>query len=122
MRCYKALNFKNMFVEAIVNEEIDRDYLYLSIGDKISGHVRSYKQDFIKKTECIDVIGDSEETFDIIENEIKVKIKMGSIKKVYCGCSELATREVCGEYLCDECEYEEPEDFSYLSQTPYECD
>ncbi len=116
-----------MFVEAIVNENIDREYLCLEIGNKISGNVRSYNQKFIKIYETIDVDYEYDELGEITnggikDRIIKVLIKDGSIKKVSCGCGNKATREICGEYLCDECEYEKPEDFSYLSQTPWSDD
>jgi hypothetical protein len=116
-----------MFVEAIVNENIDREFLILEIGNRISGNARSYKQNFIKVYETIEVDYDYNELGEITNGGIKevvtkVMIKENSIKKVECGCGKLATREICSEYLCDECEYEEPEDFSYLSQTPWESD
>lgn len=111
-----------MFIEAIVNENIDRDYLILEIGDKISGNVRSYRQNFVKIRECVEVTGETEEELEIIEKEIRVKIKPDSIKKVYCGCGEKATREICNEYLCDECDYEETEDHSYIYQSPWSYD
>jgi len=44
-----------MFVEAIVNENINREYLILEVGDTISGNVRSYNQPFIKIYETIEV-------------------------------------------------------------------
>lgn len=116
-----------MFVEAIVDENIDREYLTLEKGDKISGNVKSLKQNFINNPEWIDIIYKYDDKgepleFDVIEKVFRIKLKEGSLKKVDCGCGKLAVKEVCGEYLCEDCEYEEPEDFSYLSQTPYECD
>lgn len=113
-----------MFVEAIVDEDIDREYLCLSIGDKIYGNVRSYKQSFIKYNELVEakVCIINQEIDYIKEKEIKVKVKLGSIKKVYCGCGELAWREIDGQCLCFKCKYEEPEDFSYLTQSPWESD
>lgn len=114
-----------MFIEAIVNENIDRDYLCLKIGDKLSGNVRSYSQNFIKIPEFIGDVSKCDDLGEIIEvcfkeRIIKVSIKEGSIKKIHCGCGNIAEREDHGEYLCKDCIYEEPEDFSYLSQTPWE--
>ena len=114
-----------MFVEAIVNENIDREYLCLEIGNKISGNVRSYNQKFIKIPETIEVDYEYDELGEVIncgfkDRIIKVSIKENSIKKMYCGCGNIAEREDNGEYLCSDCVYEEPEDFSYLSQTPWE--
>lgn len=116
-----------MFVEAIVNENINREFLVLEIGNKISGNVRSYKQNFINIYETIEVDYEYNELGEVINCGIKdiitkVLIKENSIKKVECGCGKLATREIYSEYLCYDCEYETPEDFSYLSQTPWESD
>lgn len=116
-----------MFVEAIINENIDGEYTYLEKGELISGFVRSYEQDFMNIDEVIDIDCDYNENGDIIDTnyvikKTRLKIKKGSIKRVYCGCGNNATREISSEYLCDECEYEEGEDFTYLSQTPWESD
>lgn len=116
-----------MFIEAIVDEKINRTYLTLEIGDKISGNVKSLKQNFIKNPEWVDIIYKYDDKgvpieSDVIEKVFKIKVKQGSLKKVECGCGKLATREINSEYLCDGCMYEEPEDFSYLSQTPWESD
>ena len=116
-----------MFIEAIVNENINREYLTLEIGDKISGNVKSLKQNFINNPECVDITYKYDDKgepieFDVIEKVFRINLKEGSLKKVDCGCGNIASREINSEYLCNECEYEEPEDFSYLSQTPWESD
>ena len=115
-----------MFVEAIADEQIDNDYFLVEKGSIIYGNVRSYNQDFMNDTEVVDI----EEIVDedgfisdaiLVYKPIRFKIKKGSIKSVFCGCGNRATRYE-GDVLCDECEYEEPEDFSYLSQTPWSFD
>ena len=108
-----------MFIEAISNSTIDMEYSLIEKGEKISGYVRSYNQDFMNVIIVIDVVGDENTDFKIITKKIKIPIIKGSIKKVFCGCNKPAVKDVCGEYLCKNCEYEEPEDFSYLSQTPF---
>ena len=104
-----------MFVSAIADEEIDSDYLWIQKGDTIYGNVRSYAQLFMKVEETLDYIshGETDEDFYLeeVSRTIKVKIKKGSIRKVYCRyceCSDnkKATRIIDGDLLCDDCEYE----------------
>lgn len=119
-----------MYVEVIISEGFSTGTEYADFykGDKISGNVRSYKQDFINLTvldenpNCVQVLEDefTEDMFHWIT--IRLKIDPDSIKRVLCGCGENAVKEINGEYLCKGCEYEEPEDHSYLCQTPWESD
>jgi formylmethanofuran dehydrogenase subunit E len=104
-----------MFISAIADEEIDSDYLYIEKGQTIYGNVRSYAQLFMKVVQPLDYIrhGDNDDDYDVeeISRIIKVKIKKGSIRKVYCRyceCSDnkKATREIDGDLICDDCEYE----------------
>lgn len=103
-----------MFVEAIINETIDRDYFYVEKGEKITGNVRSYNQDFMVLEEMHDnpdFIGEAnEDNYDdlFIYTKTRIIIKKGSVKKVYCGCNKPAIREINNEYLCADCDYEEP--------------
>ena len=116
-----------MFVKAISNQEIDRELAFIEIGGEVYGNVKSYNQDFMIMDIAVD-IGETEyddegnvTDMEFINEKIRLKLVPESIEKVYCGCGNRATRYQT-EPLCDECEYEEPEDFSYLSQTPWESD
>ena len=116
-----------MFVKAISNQEIDRELIFIEKGGEVYGNVKSYKQDFMIM-ECAVDIGATEydeegniTNMEFINEKIRLKLVPNSIEKVFCGCGNRATRYQC-EPLCDECEYEEPEDFSYLCQTPWESD
>lgn len=110
-----------MFVKAISEQEVIGDYVHIEIGSEVWGNARSYNQGFITIEEMydnkdyiegeIDENGYPENIQDCFKyRNIKVKVKISSIKRLYCGCGEIATREVCSD-----CEYEEPEDHSYLS-------
>ena len=94
-----------MLVEAISNEKIDTDYLIIEKGDNIIGVCRSYNQDTISVDDCLEL--DNEPYFKTIHR--KVKIKKGTIKRLFCGCGNYATKYIDDEPLCDECEYEKPE-------------
>lgn len=113
-----------MFVEAIINENIDTEFSYLEIGEKIHGNVKSYNQDFMNIDVVYDVTTECDAEGNIIDanydmGKKRLKIKKGTIKKVYCGCGNPATREIQNELLCEECEYEDGEDFSFLSSSPF---
>ena len=116
-----------MFVKAISNQEIDRELAFIEIGGEVYGNVKSYKQDFMIMDMAVD-IGETEyddkgnvTDMEFINEKIRLKLVPDSIEAVYCGCGNRATRYQC-EPLCDECEYEEPEDHSWICQTPWESD
>jgi hypothetical protein len=112
-----------MFIQAIADEQIDNNHFLLEKGSIIYGNVRSYNQDFMNDTEIVDVEEIVDEygfTIDtiLVYKPIRFKIKKGSIKSLFCGCGKRAIRYK-HDVLCDECEYEKPENLSYLSQTPW---
>lgn len=108
-----------MFVKAISNQEIDRELAFIEIGCEVYGNVKSYNQDFMIMDLNVD-IGKTEydeqgnvTDMEFINEKIRLKLVPDSIEKVYCGCGNRATRYQC-EPLCNECEYEEPEDHSWI--------
>ena len=114
-----------MFVKAISEQEVIGDYVHIEIGDEVWGNVRSYGQDFMNVKEMydnkdyvegdIDKNGYPENIDDCFKyRNIRLKIKKGSIERLYCGCGELAIHEEFSEAFCNNCKYEEPEDHSYL--------
>lgn len=114
-----------MFVKAISEQEIINDYIHIEIGDEVWGNARSYNQDFINFEEMYDnkkyIEGEIDENGfpknidDMFKyRNIKVKVKIGSIERLYCACGEIAIREESSESFCSNCEYEKPEDHSYL--------
>lgn len=115
-----------MFVKAISNQEIERELIFIEIGDEVYGNVKSYKQDFMIIDEAVDLeitLYDEEGNIEDVNykyEKIRLKLVPDSIEKVYCGCGNRATR--CQyEPLCDECDYEEPEDHSYIFSSPWVC-
>jgi len=114
-----------MFVKTISEQEIIGDYIHIEVGDEVWGNVRSYNQDFLTIEEMydnpkyiegeVDENGFPENIDDMFKyRDIRLKIKTGSIERLYCGCGEIAIREDMSEAFCKDCKYEEPEDHSYL--------
>ena len=116
-----------MFVKAISNQQIDRELAFIEKLSDVYGNVKSYKQDFMI-IECAVDIGATEydeegniTNMEFINEKIRLKLVPNSIEKVFCGCGNRATRYQ-GELLCNECEYEEPEDHSYICHSPWSFD
>jgi hypothetical protein len=114
-----------MFVKAISEQNYIGDYFEINVGAEIWGNVRSYSQDFIIIREMYDNkdwIAGKEDENGCPENieecfkyrNIKIKVKKGSIERLYCGCGKIAIREDMSEAFCGDCEYESSEDHSYL--------
>ncbi|MGV2452418.1 UNVERIFIED_CONTAM: hypothetical protein POZ17_19600 [Ralstonia mannitolilytica] len=108
-----------MLVKAISQQVIDAEYCCIEIGDEIRGVARSYTQNFITIEQMydneqyvegeIDENGYPENIQDAFKyRNIKVKVKVGSIKRLYCGCGSFAVREHGTEPLCMNCNYESP--------------
>lgn len=116
-----------MFVKAISNQEIDRELIFIEKGGEVYGNVKSYQQDFMIINEAVDLEithYDEDgyiEDVEYVYEKIRLKIEPNSIEAVYCGCGNRATRYQ-GELLCNECEYEEPEDHSYICHSPWSFD
>lgn len=98
-----------MLVEAKITVPLDYDYFSAEVGELVIGNARSYKQNFI----TIEYYDDSKATEDNewigVTKTTRVPVEVGSIVRLYCGCGEIAVRYDC-EPLCNECEYEAPED------------
>ena len=115
-----------MFIKAISAQKIDSDYLQIDIGEEVSGNVRSYNQDFLFIEEMYDNPEFNEEPNEenhhlmFKSRNIRLSLEKNSIQPAYCGCGERAKYEYRCEYLCENCEYEEPEDHSYLCYSPFE--
>lgn len=109
-----------MFVKAISEQEVIGDYIHIEVGDEVWGNVRSYNQEFITIEEMydnknyiegkIDENGCPENIDDYFKyRNIRLKIKKGSIERLYCGCNEFATHEDRSEAFCNDCKYEDPQ-------------
>lgn len=109
-----------MFVKAISEQEVIGDYILIEVGDEVWGNVRSYNQEFITIEEMydnknyiegkIDENGWPENVDDYFKyRNIRLKIKKGSIERLYCDCGNFATREYASQLLCNDCEYEDPQ-------------
>jgi len=96
-----------MFVKAISDDNINRDYLFVKPKDEIIGYCRSYNQKFITVEETVDILPGNEEEEDygtIVTRKTKIKVTDNSIKRLRCcNCNKYAQYEYRGDFYCEEC-------------------
>jgi hypothetical protein len=97
-----------MFVKAISNDNINRDYLFVKRNDEVIGYCRLYTQKFITVEEIVDVLhgNDEEENYGrIVTRKTKIKVADNSIKRLRCCyCNKYAQYEYRGNFYCEDCQ------------------